>query len=96
MAAIAPYQVDSGDGETSVSKSYHKGSKLPALLASAFPFNEETIHPTSLLSCQLFYSKNNHITDTFLRQRLLNPIELKNFRKMFTFMQKIGIYSDLL
>jgi len=49
MAAIAPYQVDSGDGETSVSKNYHKGSKLPALLASAYPFNGETIHPTNLL-----------------------------------------------
>ena len=50
MAAIAPYQVDSGDGETSVSKNYHKDSRLPALLASAFLFNRETIHPTSLLA----------------------------------------------
>jgi len=45
-----PYQVDSGDGETLVSKNYHKGSKPPALLVPVFPFNGEAIHPTSLLT----------------------------------------------
>ena len=33
---------------------------------------------------------------TFISQRILNPIELKNFLEIFKFLQKIDIISDLI
>jgi hypothetical protein len=42
----------------------------------------------------LLYFQKNHIIDTFLFIRILNPMLVKIFQEISVFSQKIDIYSD--